>query len=63
MDDETLARYNRNKQMIDLEQVPQDYKDMIINEFNQEETVGRQHLFNFFITKKLKNLVSDIQDF
>ena len=63
MDDGTLARYNRNKQMIDLEQVPQDYKDMIINEFNQEETVGRQHLFNFFITKKLKNLVSDIQDF
>lgn len=63
MDEETIARYNRNKMMIDLQEVPQKYKDMIINEWKQEETVGRQHLFNFFITKKLKNLVSDIQDF
>ena len=63
MDEETIARYNRNKKMIDLREVPQNYKDKIIAEYTQEETVGRQHLFNFFITKKLKNLVSDIQDF
>jgi hypothetical protein len=49
--------------MIDLNEVPQKYKDMIMAEYKQEETVGRSQLFNFFITKKLKNLVSDIQDF
>jgi hypothetical protein len=63
MDEETIARYNRNKKMIDLNEVPQNYKDMIMVEYTQEETVGRSKLFNFFITKKLKNLVSDIQDF
>lgn len=63
MDEETIARYNRNKKMIDLNEVPQKYKDMIMAEYKQEETVGRSQLFNFFITKKLKNLVSDIQDF
>lgn len=63
MDEETLARFNRNKMMIDLEQVPDKYQDLIRDEYNQERTVGREHLFNFFITKKLKNLVSDIQDF
>ena len=63
MDEETIARYNRNKKMIDLNEVPQNYKDMIMAEYNKEETVGRSQLFNFFITKKLKNLVSDIQDF
>jgi len=63
MDEETIARYNRNKTMIDLNEVPQKYKDMIMAEYKQEETVGRSQLFNFFITKKLKNLVSDIQDF
>jgi hypothetical protein len=49
--------------MIDLNEVPQKYKDMIMAEYTREETVGRSQLFNFFITKKLKNLVSDIQDF
>jgi 5'-3' exonuclease len=63
MDEETIARYNRNKKMIDLNEVPQNYKDMIMAEYNKEETVGRSQLFSFFITKKLKNLVSDIQDF
>lgn len=63
MDEETIARYNRNKKMIDLNEVPQKYKDMIMAEYTREETVGRSQLFNFFITKKLKNLVSDIQDF
>lgn len=63
MDEETIARYNRNKKMIDLKEVPQNYKDMIMAEYTQEEAVGRSKLFNFFITKKLKNLVSDIQDF
>jgi len=63
MDEETIARYNRNKKMIDLREVPQNYQDAIIAEYTKEETVGRSQLFNFFITKKLKNLVSDIQDF
>ena len=57
MDEETRLRFNRNKQMIDLSQIPQQYKDIILNEYNNQEEVGRGHLFNYFVKKKLKNLI------
>lgn len=63
MDEETKLRYNRNKQMIDLSQIPQEYKDKILEEFDKDKNIGREHLFNFFVKKKLKNLITDIQDF
>jgi 5'-3' exonuclease len=63
MDEETKLRFNRNKKMIDLSQIPQEFKDKILEEFQKEKTIGREHLFNFFVKKKLKNLITDIQDF
>ena len=63
MDEETKLRFNRNKQMIDLTQIPQQYRDIILNEYNNQEEVGRGHLFNYFVKKKLKNLIGDLQDF
>jgi hypothetical protein len=63
MDTDTKLRFNRNKQMIDLSLIPQEYKDKILYQFNNTKEVGRQHLFNFFVKKKLKNLITDIQDF
>jgi hypothetical protein len=63
MDEETLRRFYRNKMMIDLSQIPQKYQDQILDEYNQEKTVGREQLFNFFIKKKLKHLITDLQDF
>ena len=63
MDETTLVRYHRNKMMIDLSEVPQKYKDIIKQEFEKEKEVGRAQLFNFFVSKKLKNLLTDIQDF
>ena len=63
MDEETLRRYHRNKMMIDLSQIPQNYQDLILSEYNQEKDIGRKELFNFFVKKKLKHLITDIQDF
>lgn len=63
MDEETRLRFNRNKKMIDLSEIPQEYKDKILEEFNKEKTIGRERLFNFFVKMKLKNLITDIQDF
>jgi len=63
MDEETRLRFNRNKKMIDLSEIPQEYRDKILEEYNKDKGVGREHLFNFFIKKKLKNLITDIQDF
>jgi len=63
MDEETLRRYYRNKMMIDLSEIPQKYQDMIMDEYNQNKDIGRKELFNFFVKKKLKHLITDIQDF
>ena len=63
MDEETKLRFNRNKQMIDLSMIPEKYTNQILQEFNKEKEVGREKLFNFFVKMKLKNLITDIQDF
>jgi len=63
MDEETKLRFNRNKKMIDIGEIPQEYKDKILEEYRKDSPVGREHLFNFFVKAKLKNLITDIQDF
>jgi hypothetical protein len=63
MDSQTLTRYHRNKLMIDLSETPQKYKDMILEEFSKEKEIGRNKLFGYFVEKRLKNLITDIQDF
>jgi hypothetical protein len=63
MDSLTQLRFHRNKLMIDLTEIPQKYKDQILEEYSKDKEVGRSQLFNYFIEKKLKNLITDIQDF
>jgi 5'-3' exonuclease len=63
MDETTKIRYHRNKMVIDLADTPDTYKQQIIEAYNQEKTIGRSQLFNYFLQKKLKNLLTDIQDF
>lgn len=63
MDEETKLRYNRNKKMIDLSEIPNEYKEQVLSQFEVEKDIGREQLFNFFVKRKLKNLLTDIQDF
>lgn len=63
MDELTKLRYYRNKTMIDLEETPKHFKEQILEEYKKERTFGRSKLFNFFVEKRLKNLLTDIQDF
>jgi len=62
-DAETALRFKRNKRMIDLSEIPSEYKEKILSEYRSEKTIGREKLFNYFVMNKLKNLLSDIQDF
>lgn len=62
MDELTRVRYHRNKLLIDLSQLPKDYKEHILAEF-EKETAGRSKMFNFFIEKRLQHLLPDIGDF
>ena len=63
MNEEILSGYHRNKMMIDLKEIPQNYKDEILEIYNKDKGIGREGLFNFFIKHKLKHLLTDIQDF
>jgi 5'-3' exonuclease len=63
MDENTKSRYYRNKTMIDLGEIPANLKTQILELYSEEKEIGRQKLFNFFLEKKLKNLITDIQDF
>lgn len=63
LDEELTARYERNKMLIDLTETPPEIKEKILEQYETEKTVGRSKLFNYFVSKKLKNLLTDIQDF
>jgi 5'-3' exonuclease len=63
MDEETLRRFYRNKMMIDLKEIPKNYQEQILDVYNVDKDKGRSQLFNYFVEKKLKHLITDIQDF
>ena len=58
------ANWERNKTLIDLSYIPTEYEDEILSQFNTEVTSGgRENLLNYFIEKKLRNLMEHIGDF
>lgn len=63
MDAELKHRYERNKKLIDLSEVPDEYKKQILEKYHEDKPIGRKKLFNFFIQKRLSNLMTEIRDF
>jgi 5'-3' exonuclease len=63
MDELTKRRYERNKKLIDLSEIPREYQDKVIEKYKEEKTIGRSKLLNFFIQKRLKGLMGELQDF
>jgi 5'-3' exonuclease len=63
MSSEVLRNYMRNKQLIDLSQIPAELEQKILEAFNAQEGNGRDKLLPYFITNKLKNLTEHIGDF
>lgn len=61
--DEMLRNYQRNRTLIDLECVPSDIKEKVIDEYRKPAKGERTKLLNYFIQKRLKNLMTDIGDF
>lgn len=58
-----LRNWFRNKQLIDLDEIPNHVREKVISEYNRQEGKGRDKLFNYFITNKLKNLTENIAEF
>jgi len=60
---EQLRNWNRNRTLIDLEMIPDDIREQILEQFNDQENRDRSRLFNYFIANKLKNLTEKIGEF
>ena len=60
---EQLRNYQRNKTLIDLNCIPKDVKREIMIEYRKSPKGERSNLLNYFIQKRLKNLMNDIGDF
>jgi len=63
MDQTTLRNYHRNLKVIDLSQIPEDISSKILSEYSVSKQNGRDKLFNYFVTNKLKHLTEHIQEF
>ena len=61
--DEEIRNFHRNKKLIDLAETPPIICEDIWNEYQKEPKGQRRDLLNFFIEKKLNNLIETIGDF
>lgn len=62
-DERMLRNYARNKQLIDLSMVPENIKEKVMSEYEEQGKKDRKDLFNYFVKNKLKNLIEHIGDF
>lgn len=63
MDNEVKRNYLRNKSLIDLSEIPENIKELVLDEWNAENTKDRSQLLNYFIKNKLRNLTESITEF
>ncbi len=61
--EDMLARYNRNKLLIDFEEIPNSIKDSIINAYKNCIVGNKTNLYKYFIDKNLVNLMDVIDEF
>jgi hypothetical protein len=61
--EEARVGFSRNATLIDLTNIPGELKDKIINTYDTVPVASRSGLLNYFIEKKLKNLMDVIEEF
>ena len=55
--------FSRNQMLIDLEHIPTDIKEKIINTYEEVKPAPKNRLVNYFMQKKLMNLMEVIEEF
>jgi 5'-3' exonuclease len=59
-----IARnYMRNKQLIDLDETPEEIRVKVMESYQAQENKDRSKLMNYFIANKLRNLTEHIGEF
>lgn len=60
---EALRKFYRNEKLIDLSKIPDDIKELIYNEYNNESGKTKKNLLKYFMDNRLKHLLDNISDF
>ena len=60
---EMLRNYNRNKQLVDLGEVPESIRINITKRFETTTVADRKRLLTYFINHRLKNLTESLSEF
>ena len=60
---EMLRNYNRNKQLVDLGEVPESIRINITKRFETTTVGDRKRLLTYFINHRLKNLTESLSEF
>ncbi len=63
LDHPLFTNYMRNKELIDLRNVPSEIGAKVVESYDMQEGKGREKLMNYFIANKLKNLMESIGEF
>ena len=61
--EEQLRNYHRNMKLIDLQYTPSNIANQVGKQFNEVPKGKRSSLLNYFIERKLNNLIQDIGEF
>jgi hypothetical protein len=62
-DNEMLRNLNRNRQLIDLSEVPESICINITEQFNETQVGDRRRLLTYFVEHRLKNLTENLSEF
>ena len=62
-DEHMLRGFRRNQQLVDLDFIPEEISENVLEEYNKYECNSRSLLLNYFVKNKLKNLMENIQEF
>ena len=58
-----LRGYKRNQMLVDLDFIPETIKTQIVEAYENTKPGSRQKMFNYFIEKRLRNLIEVIDEF
>lgn len=61
--DDMLRGYKRNQQLVDFDFIPNNIKEQTLDLYDNAIINNRSNLLNYFIQKKLKNLMESIHEF
>ena len=61
--EETLRNYRRNEALIDLSKIPKEIQIKCVELYNNTDTAPRRGILDYFIQKRLRNLIESIGEF